>query len=234
MMHAGVEGQTKGNIIGETPYEDFLKLKEVVDYLALGHYHNAYELDAWAYNPGSPDTCSLSEVNEPKGFYHVKDGKVTLIDKQIKRRPFIFASVKLEDHLDAPSLIAALEKKVASMPRPDEQPVRHRLVPRLPGIRSLSHRRRAREADRIRKVESTVCRRAFRPVQRPVLHFRRRRRRHRPGGYRARGPEPLCRGGQHAVGLRPLFCRIAVGSKGHGGQRRRCRDIRCADAEDLR
>lgn len=123
MMHAGVEGQTKGNIIGETPYEDFLKLKDVVDYLALGHYHNAYVLDSWAYNPGSPDTCSLSEVNEPKGFYHVKDGKATLIDKEIKRRPFIFASVKLEDHLDAPSLIAALEKKVASMPRPDEQPV---------------------------------------------------------------------------------------------------------------
>jgi exonuclease SbcD len=123
MMHAGVEGQTKGNIIGETPYDDFLKLKDVVDYLALGHYHNAYELDGWAYNPGSPDTCSLSEVNEPKGFYHVMDGKVTLIDKQIKRRPFIFASVRLEEHLDAPSLITALEKKVASMPRPEEQPV---------------------------------------------------------------------------------------------------------------
>ncbi|OPY30265.1 MAG: DNA double-strand break repair protein Mre11 [Methanocella sp. PtaU1.Bin125] len=121
MMHAGVEGQAKGNIIGETPYGDFLKLKGVVDYLALGHYHNAYALDGWAYNPGSPDTCSLSEVNEPKGFYHVRDGKAEL--KEVRRRPFIFASVRLDDHLDATSLISALEKKVASIRKPEEPPV---------------------------------------------------------------------------------------------------------------
>jgi DNA repair exonuclease SbcCD nuclease subunit len=122
MMHAGIEGQMKGNIIGETPYEDFLKLKDVVNYLALGHYHCAFEMDGWAFNPGCPDTCSLAEVNERRGFYHVRDGKATLVDVPT-RRPFIFASVKLDEHLDAASLMLALEKKVASIDKPDEQPV---------------------------------------------------------------------------------------------------------------
>jgi DNA repair exonuclease SbcCD nuclease subunit len=121
MMHAGIAGQMKGNIIGETPYEDFLRLKGLVDYLALGHYHCAYELDGWAFNPGCPDTCSLAEVGEPRGFYHVRDGKATLVD--VPRRPFILASVKLDEHLDATSLLQALEKKVASIRKPVEQPV---------------------------------------------------------------------------------------------------------------
>lgn len=121
MMHAGVEGQMKGSIIGETPYEEFLKLKDVVNYLALGHYHCAFGLDGWAYNPGCPDTCSLAEIGEPRGFYHVKDGKATLVD--VPRRPFIYASVKLDGHLDAASLMQALEKQIESMKKPDEQPV---------------------------------------------------------------------------------------------------------------
>jgi DNA repair protein SbcD/Mre11 len=122
MMHAGVEGGMKGNIIGETPYEDFMKLKDVVNYLALGHYHCSFDLDSWVYNPGCPDTCSLAEVNERRGFYHVRDGKATLVDVPT-RRPFIFASVKLDEHLDAASLLQALESKVASIKKPDRQPV---------------------------------------------------------------------------------------------------------------
>jgi DNA repair exonuclease SbcCD nuclease subunit len=122
MMHAGVEGQMKGSIIGETPYGDFLKLKDVVDYLALGHYHCAFELDGWAFNPGCPDTCSLAEVNERRGFYHVMDGKATLVDVP-SRRPFVFAGVKLDEHPDAASLLLALEKKVASIDKPGGQPV---------------------------------------------------------------------------------------------------------------
>jgi DNA repair protein SbcD/Mre11 len=122
MMHAGVQGQMKGNIIGATPYEDFLKLKDVVDYLALGHYHAAFEMDGWIFNPGCPDTCSLVEANADRGFYHVKDGKSTLEDVPT-RRPFLFAPIKLDEHLDAASLLLALEKEVASIRKPDMQPV---------------------------------------------------------------------------------------------------------------
>ena len=52
MMHAGVQGKMKYGVMGEVTYEDLYPLKEVVDYLALGHYHSAYDIDGWVYNPG--------------------------------------------------------------------------------------------------------------------------------------------------------------------------------------
>ncbi|CAJ37867.1 metallophosphoesterase family protein [Methanocella arvoryzae] len=123
MMHTGIEGQMKGNIIGETSYEDIYKLKDVVDYLALGHYHCAYELDSWVFNPGSPDTCSIAEVGEPKGYYHVVDGKATL--KEIPRRKFLPITIRTDDHLNAASLMAEVEKRLATIGKLDQQPVVH-------------------------------------------------------------------------------------------------------------
>lgn len=121
MMHAGIEGQVKGNIVGETPYEDVCKLKDVVDYLALGHYHNAYTLDEWVYNPGSPDTCSLAELSEPKGFYHVTEGKAIL--REVDRRPFRVIRVDLDGHLNTGSLMNSFEKQLAALKKPGMQPV---------------------------------------------------------------------------------------------------------------
>ncbi|WP_424356614.1 metallophosphoesterase [Methanocella sp. MCL-LM] len=123
MMHTGIEGQMKGNIIGETSYEDIYKLKDAVDYLALGHYHCAYEIDSWVFNPGSPDTCSIAEVGEPKGYYHIVDGKAAL--KDIPRRKFLPITIRTDDHLNAASLMAEVEKRLAATGRPDQQPVVH-------------------------------------------------------------------------------------------------------------
>ena len=122
MMHTGIEGQMKGSIIGETSYEDIYNLKDVVDYLALGHYHSAYEMDGWVHNPGSPDTCSISEVGEPKGYYHVKDGKVAL--KNIDRRIFLPISIRTDDYLTAGDLMTEVEKRLAAAGKP-EKPVIH-------------------------------------------------------------------------------------------------------------
>lgn len=79
MMHFGIEGQIKQAAAGEIPYNALLPLKEVVDYLALGHYHTQYELDGWIFNPGSVEMISMNEYGLPKGFYHVKNGGKKLI-----------------------------------------------------------------------------------------------------------------------------------------------------------
>ncbi|NJD77489.1 MAG: exonuclease SbcCD subunit D [Candidatus Methanoperedens sp.] len=73
MMHLGLEGQAKMQTAGEIPYNSLLPLKDVVDYLALGHYHMKYELDGWIFNPGSVEMISMNEYGLPKGFYHVRD-----------------------------------------------------------------------------------------------------------------------------------------------------------------
>jgi DNA repair exonuclease SbcCD nuclease subunit len=110
MMHLGVEGKVKGNIIGEVNYETLAPLKDCVNYLALGHYHNAYEIDGWVYNPGSPDTCSIAEVADPKGFYHVKDGVATLHRADIRK--FIITPVNVDTFKDTESLTWALENQL--------------------------------------------------------------------------------------------------------------------------
>ncbi|HMK48285.1 MAG TPA: DNA repair exonuclease [Methanocella sp.] len=121
MMHTGIEGQMKGNIIGEMSYEEIHQLKDMVDYLALGHYHNAYELDGWAYNPGSPDTCSVTEANSPKGFYLVQDGRATLIE--VGRRKFLSITIPIDECMDAASLMEEIGRKLAAVERPENPPI---------------------------------------------------------------------------------------------------------------
>ncbi len=112
MMHAGVQGKMKYGIMGEVTYEDLYPLKEVVDYLALGHYHSTYDIDGWVYNPGSPETCSIAEYGERKGFYHVKDGKAEL--KRAAIREFIVLRVPVDEHKAADSLLKDIEERLAS------------------------------------------------------------------------------------------------------------------------
>lgn len=113
MMHAGVQGKMKSGVIGEVTYEDLYPLKEVVNYLALGHYHSAYEVDGWVYNPGSPDTCSIAECGEPKGFYHVKEDKAEL--KQATIRKFLILRVNADGHKTAETLLKDIEEKLSRL-----------------------------------------------------------------------------------------------------------------------
>jgi len=112
MMHLGVEGKANDGIIGEVSYESLLPLRECVDYLALGHYHNSYDIDGWVYNPGCPDTCSIAEVGGQKGFYHVKNGVASL--KQVQgTREFYIVKVNVDGHKGIDTLEDEIERKLA-------------------------------------------------------------------------------------------------------------------------
>jgi DNA repair protein SbcD/Mre11 len=113
MMHAGVQGKMKTGIMGEVTYEDLYPLKEAVNYLALGHYHIAYDIDGWVYNPGCPDTCSISEVGEPKGFYHVKDGSVKLVVPNIRK--FIVLRISVDEHKGVDTLLKNIEERLSKI-----------------------------------------------------------------------------------------------------------------------
>jgi DNA repair exonuclease SbcCD nuclease subunit len=111
MLHAGVQGKMKYGVVGDVTYEDLCQLQGTVDYLALGHYHNAYEIDGWTYNPGSPDTCSIAEAFEPKGIYHVTDAGAKLIP--MDRRKFIVIPVKADEHKGPDTLLADINAELA-------------------------------------------------------------------------------------------------------------------------
>ncbi|WP_174590371.1 metallophosphoesterase family protein [Methanocella conradii] len=112
MMHLGVEGKVKDSIIGEVSYESLLPLRECVDYLALGHYHNAYDIDGWVYNPGCPETWSIAELGGQKGFYHVKNGVAAL--KQVEgTREFFIVKVNVDGHKRVDTLEGEIEHKLS-------------------------------------------------------------------------------------------------------------------------
>lgn len=90
MMHFGVEGQADAP--GHS-YNKVLPLREHVDYLALGHFHNAYSLEGWLYNPGSVEATSVAEAGEPRGVYLYDDGETELLDLGGRRFDRVFVDV---------------------------------------------------------------------------------------------------------------------------------------------
>ncbi|MDD5531014.1 MAG: exonuclease SbcCD subunit D [bacterium] len=58
--------------IGNISKDELMPLKDSFDYVALGHGHNRYEIDNFAYNPGSLENVNLGEEKQEKGFYIVE------------------------------------------------------------------------------------------------------------------------------------------------------------------
>jgi len=111
MLHAGVQGKMKYGIAGDVTYEDLCQLKGTVDYLALGHYHSRYEIDDWVFNPGAPDTCSITEASELKGIYHVTDRGTKFVPLNIRK--FIVLPIKVDEYKDPDTLIDAILEKLS-------------------------------------------------------------------------------------------------------------------------
>ncbi len=128
MVHEGLEGQIPRAIGGITSYHLDL-IRPHCKYLAMGHVHKRYEIDNWAFNPGSLETCSVEEADWERGFYEVtadiNKGEVLEV-KHISvptRRPFyrIFLDVK---YYDTPEdlEIAVIDKVRSRIPKYNENP----------------------------------------------------------------------------------------------------------------
>src|SRR5205085_10756466 len=48
------------------------ELKSAVEYVGLGHTHKHYEIDNWAFNPGSIEVTNISEFRETRGAFVVE------------------------------------------------------------------------------------------------------------------------------------------------------------------
>jgi exonuclease SbcD len=71
LLHTDVEGQLN-RPIPALSVERLKELRPLVDYVALGHTHKRFELDGWAFNPGSLEACSIDEYREERGLYLVE------------------------------------------------------------------------------------------------------------------------------------------------------------------
>jgi len=91
MLHTDVEGH-QVHPIPALSVDDLSQLKGAVEYVGLGHTHKHYEIDNWAFNPGSIEVTNVSEFRESRGAFVVKvdnDNNVTATHvDNYRSRPF--------------------------------------------------------------------------------------------------------------------------------------------------
>lgn len=70
--HFGVEGEVPA-LGGAVTHADLQQVRDVVDYLALGHLHKRYDAAEWIYNPGSPEAHNTREARDDwdHGYYTI-------------------------------------------------------------------------------------------------------------------------------------------------------------------
>ncbi|MEZ5307779.1 MAG: DNA repair exonuclease [Pyrinomonadaceae bacterium] len=74
LLHTDVEGHQTHPIPALT-IENLKKLRSVADYVGLGHTHKCYEIDNWAFNPGSLEVTNIAEYQETRGAWLVEVGE---------------------------------------------------------------------------------------------------------------------------------------------------------------
>ena len=92
MLHTDVEGQLNRPNIPALSVARMKEMQGLVDYVALGHTHKRFEIDGWAFNPGSLEACSIDEYREERGVYLVEvgaGGEITAAHlRDYRQRPF--------------------------------------------------------------------------------------------------------------------------------------------------
>jgi DNA repair exonuclease SbcCD nuclease subunit len=71
MLHTDIEGH-QVHPVPALSMTALHELRSVTDYVGLGHTHKNYEIDDWAFNPGSIEITNISEFRETRGVYLVE------------------------------------------------------------------------------------------------------------------------------------------------------------------
>ncbi|MDQ2745997.1 MAG: exonuclease SbcCD subunit D [Acidobacteriota bacterium] len=91
LLHTDVEGH-QTHPMPALSKSALSELKSAVSYVALGHTHQHYEIDNWAFNPGSLEVTSIDEYRETRGAFLVEVGADNEVHarhlRDYKQRPF--------------------------------------------------------------------------------------------------------------------------------------------------
>ncbi|EEG79087.1 metallophosphoesterase family protein [Dethiobacter alkaliphilus] len=112
--------------LGGIKYEDIALLKEKIDYVAMGHIHQRYELDHWIYNPGSPECWDVGEGAKEKGFYHVvfADGQKNVTFVPSLKRPVHSLAVNVSGCEELDEVYALCDEEVDKLDiKEDSRPI---------------------------------------------------------------------------------------------------------------
>jgi DNA repair protein SbcD/Mre11 len=115
MLHTDVEGHQTHPIPALT-IANLKELKSLTDYVALGHTHKSFEIDNWAFNPGSLEITSIDEYRETRGVFLVEvneENEVTATHlKDYRQRPFQRIPCEVSGKTDAKEVTESVLEKV--------------------------------------------------------------------------------------------------------------------------
>jgi DNA repair exonuclease SbcCD nuclease subunit len=115
--------------IGNMKPEEAMPLAETFDYIALGHGHKPYTIQAvagrtFAYNPGSPECVNFGEERYDKGYYlvTVADGTYQHEFRPTSPRPMLVTTVNLEGAENADAALDSFRQQItAKLPYTDDK-----------------------------------------------------------------------------------------------------------------
>jgi DNA repair protein SbcD/Mre11 len=130
MLHTDVEGHQM-HPIPALSISTLNELRSAVEYVGLGHTHKHYEIDNWAFNPGSIEITNISEYRETRGVFIVDvDDNNNIAARHIEDyhyRPFQQLAFQVTGYADARAVthdilqMARTEARVAEPDKP--QPI---------------------------------------------------------------------------------------------------------------
>ncbi len=115
LLHTDVEGH-QTHPIPALSIANLKELKSVADYVGLGHTHKHYEIDNWAFNPGSLEVTSIDEFRETRGAFLVEvDDENQITARHItdyRQRPFQRLNFDVSGYAEAKEITEAVLEKV--------------------------------------------------------------------------------------------------------------------------
>lgn len=117
LLHTDVEGH-QTHPIPALSITKLAELKSVTEYVGLGHTHMHFEIDNWAFNPGSTEVTNISEYRETRGVFLVEvddeTNEVTATHlSDYRQRPFQRIPFPVDGYSDTKDLTRDLLEKVA-------------------------------------------------------------------------------------------------------------------------
>ncbi|HEX8495019.1 MAG TPA: exonuclease SbcCD subunit D [Pyrinomonadaceae bacterium] len=116
MLHTDIEGQLNRPNLPAIPIATLKELKHLTGYVALGHTHKRFEIENWAFNPGSLEACSIDEYKEERGAFLVEvDDQFNVKAKHLRdytQRPFQRLSFDVSGIVDAEAVTAGVLETV--------------------------------------------------------------------------------------------------------------------------
>ncbi len=124
LLHTDVEGHQTHPIPALT-IANLNELKSVTDYVGLGHTHKAYEIDNWAFNPGSLEVTSIDEFRETRGAWLVEVDENNCVTakhvKDYRQRSFQRLSYDVTKCAEAKEVTNGVMNLVRNEARPAEK-----------------------------------------------------------------------------------------------------------------